>query len=240
MKNEITLKKYDVDYSFIIRNYLSPELWKKTWTLFVYKNIRITLNLSYIWVDDPIKISFKISIKTPEYITYTLKDHTIDISNLTILKNQIDNAILCLINNYERYVISTTETYQNLLDTAERENERLQDIAENYLNENGIYIEDVRDAYIAYYMDKNNTGDSYLSSYKDSMKYKQCTDLWLVYARATNDEKLEKEIKDRLTEDYYVGILKDIQEYIDILSDEDSDEYYEYFEEKESNLESIS
>lgn len=240
MKNEITLKKYDVDYSFIIKNYLSPELWKKTWTLFVYKNIRITLNLSYIWVDDPIKISFKISIKTPEYITYTLKDHTIDISDLTILKNQIDNAILCLINNYERYVISTTETYQNLLDTAERENERLQDIAENYLNENGIYIEDVRDAYIAYYMDKNNTGDSYLSSYKDSMKYKQCTDLWLVYAKATNDEKLEKEIKDRLTKDYYVDVLKDIQEYIDILSDEDSDEYYEYFEEKESNLESIS
>ena len=240
MRNEITLKKYDVDYSFIIKNYLSPELWKKTWTLFVYKNIRITLNLYYIWVDDPIKISFKISIKTPEYRTYILKDHTIDISNLTILKNQIDNAILCLINNYERYVISTTETYQNLLDTAERENERLQDIAENYLNENGIYIEDVRDAYIEYYMDKNNTGDSLLSNYKDSMKYKQCTDLWLVYARATNDEKLEKEIKARLTRDDYVDVLKNIQEYIDILSDEDSDEYYEYFEEKESNLESIS
>ena len=240
MRNEITLKKYDVDYSFIIRNYLSPELWKKTWTLFVYKNIRITLNLSYIWVNDPIKISFKISIKTPEYSTYTLKDHTIDVSNLTILKNQIDNAILFLINDYERYVISKTETYQDLLDTAERENERLQEIAENYLNENGIYIEDVRDAYIEYYVDKNNTGDSYLSSYKDSMKYKQCTDLWLVYAKATNDEKLEKEIKERLTRDDYVDILKDIQEYIDILSDEDSDEYYEYFEEKESNLESIS
>ena len=111
---------------------------------------------------------------------------------------------------------------------------------EAYFDENGIYIEDVRDAYIEYYVDKNNTGDSYLSSYKDSMKYKQCTDLWLVYAKATNDEKLEKEIKDRLTKDYYVDVLKDIQEYIDILSDEDSDEYYEYFEEKESNLESIS
>lgn len=240
MRNEITLKKYDVDYSFIIRNYLSPELWKKTWTLFVYKNIRITLNLSYIWVDDPIKISFKISIKTPEYSTCTLKEHTIDVSNLTILKNQIDNAILYLINEYERYVISKTKTYQDLLNTAMRENERLQEIAENYLNENGIYIEDVRDAYIEYYMDRNNTGDSLLSSYKDNMKYKQCTDLWLVYAKATNDEKLEKEIKDRLTKDYYVDVLKDIQEYIDILSDEESDEYYEYFEEKESNLESIS
>lgn len=240
MRNEITLKKYDVDYSFIIRNYLSPELWKKTWTLFVYKNIRITLNLYYIWVNDPIKIEFKISINAPGYSTYTTKSHTLDVSNLTILKNQIDNAILYLINDYERYVISKTETYQDLLDTAMRENERLQEIAENYLNENSIYIEDVRDAYIEYYVDKNNTGDSYLSSYKDSMKYKQCTDLWLVYAKATNDEKLEKEIKARLTTDYYVDVLKNIQEYIDILSDEDSDEYYEYFEEKESNLESIS
>lgn len=240
MKNEITLKKYDVDYSFIIRNYLSPELWKKTWTLFVYKNIRITLNLYYIWVNDPIKIDFKIRITTPEYSDYTTKDHCIGVSNLTILKNQIDNAILYLINNYERYVTSQTETYQDLMYSAYRERDRLQEIAENYLNENSIYIEDVRDAYIEYYVDKNNTGDSYLSSYKDSMKYKQCTDLWLVYARATNDDKLEEEIKDRLTTDDYVDVLKNIQEYIDILSDEDSDEYYEYFEEKESNLESIS
>lgn len=240
MKNEITLKKYDVDYSFIIRNYLSPELWKKTWTLFVYKNIRITLNLSYIWVNDPIKISFKISINTPKYSTYTFKDHTIDISNLTILKNQIDNAILYLINQYERDVVSTTETYQDLLSAASDEQDRLQEIAKNYLDENGIYIEDVRDAYIEYYVNNNWTGDSYLYSYKDSMRYKQCTDLWLVYARATNDEKLEEEIKERLTRDDYVDILKDIQEYIDILSDDESDEYYEYFEEKESNLESIS
>ena len=240
MKNEITLKKYDVDYSFIIRNYLSPELWKKTWTLFVYKNIRITLNLYYIWIENPIRISFKIRINTPEYSTYTTKDHCIDVSNLTILKNQIDNAILYLINEYERYVISNTETYRNLSNTARREADRLQEIAESYLDENSIYIEDVRDAYIEYYVDKNNTGDSYLSSYKNSMKYKQCTDLWLVYAKATNDEKLEKEIKDRLTTDDYIDVLKDIQEYIDILSDEDSYEYNEYFEEKESNLESIS
>ena len=240
MRNEITLKKYDVDYSFIIRNYLSPELWKKTWTLFVYKNIRINLNLYYIWVNDPIKIEFKISMNAPGYNTFTTKSHTLDVSNLTILKNQIDNAILCLINEYERYVVSTTETYQNLLIAANDEKDRLQEIAKNYLDENGIYIEDVRDAYIEYYLDNNWTGDSYLFSYKDSMKYKQCTDLWLVYARATNDDKLEEEIKDRLTTDDYVDVLKDIQEYIDILSDEDSYEYNDYFEEKESNLESIS
>lgn len=239
MRNEITLKKYDVDYSFIIRNYLSPELWKKAWTLFVYKNIRITLNLSYIWVNDPIKISFKISIKTPEYSTYTLKDHTIDVSNLTILKNQIDNAILFLINNYERYVISNTETYQNLLYTSSSERDRLQEIAEEYLDDNSIYIGDVRDAYIEYYVDKNNTGDSYLSSYKDSMKYKQCTDLWLVYANAIHDNNLIETIKNKLAKNDYEDVLNNIKEYIDILSDEYSDEYDSYFEDKASYLENI-
>ena len=28
------LKVYEIDYSFIIKNYLNPEMWSKTWTLF--------------------------------------------------------------------------------------------------------------------------------------------------------------------------------------------------------------
>lgn len=50
MKNEIALKVYDVDYSFIIKNYLASDLWQKTWTLFVYKNVRVTLDLYKIEV----------------------------------------------------------------------------------------------------------------------------------------------------------------------------------------------
>ncbi len=29
MKNEVALKVYEVNYDFIIKNYLSPELWEK-------------------------------------------------------------------------------------------------------------------------------------------------------------------------------------------------------------------
>lgn len=239
MRNEITLKKYDVDYSFIVRNYLSPELWKKTWPLFVYKNVSITLNLNSIDVEDPITITFKISVKAPGYHSSTLKCHVIPTSNLKVLKNQINSGIISLISGYETNEIKSTNEYKELLNASIIEEERLRDIAENYLDDNSIYIDDVRDAYIDYYVSKNNDGDEYLSNYTQSMKYKKCPDLWLVYAKASNNEDLENYIKHALTNDDYCYVLKEIKEYVDILSDEDSDEYNDYFEEKESNLESI-
>lgn len=42
----------------------------------------------------------------------------------------------------------------------------------------------------------------------------------------------QKKIKHQLTNNEYKDTLKEIQEYIDILSDEDSDIYNEYFEDK--------
>lgn len=239
MKNEITLKKYDVDYSFIIRNYLSPELWKKTWTLFVYKNIRINLNLYNIEVQEPIKISFKISIDVPGYSYSTFKTYTLGVSNLTILKNQINNAILYLIECYENNLITHTDEYQKLYDASIIEEDKLRDIAEEYLYDNGIRIDDVRSAYIDWYVDNNSTGNDYLYDYKSSMKYKQCTDLWLVYANAIHDNNLIETIKNKLAKNDYEDVLNNIKEYIDILSDEYSDEYDSYFEDKASYLENI-
>lgn len=239
MRNEITLKKYDVDYSFIVRNYLSPELWKKTWTLFVYKNVSITLNLYSIDVEDPITITFRIAIKTPGYSNSTFKYHVISTSNLKVLKNQINSGIISLITDYETNEIKSTNEYKELFNASIIEEERLRDIAENYLDDNGIYIDDVRDAYIDYYVSKNNDGGGHLSNYTQSMKYKKCPDLWLVYAKSSNDEDLENNVKHALTNDDYCYVLKEIKEYVDTLSDEDSDEYNDYFEEKESNLESI-
>lgn len=239
MRNEITLKKYDVDYSFIIRNYLSPELWKKTWTLFVYKNIRINLNLYYIEVQEPIKINFNISINAPGYSYSTFKTYTLGVSNLTILKNQINNAILYLIECYENNLITHTDEYQKLYDASIIEEDKLREIAEEYLDDNGIRIDDVRSAYIDWYVDNNSTGNDYLYDYKSSMKYKQCTDLWLVYANAIHDNNLIETIKNKLAKNDYEDVLNNIKEYIDILSDEYSDEYDSYFEDKASYLENI-
>lgn len=48
MDKMLALKVYDVDYSFIIKNYLDERLWEKEWTIFTYKRYEITLKLDSI------------------------------------------------------------------------------------------------------------------------------------------------------------------------------------------------
>lgn len=67
MENGIVIKKYEVDYSFIIRNYLSPKMWEKVWTLFLYKNFRFTLQINSISVYSTVKITFRISLDNGDF-----------------------------------------------------------------------------------------------------------------------------------------------------------------------------
>ena len=38
---DLAIKVYDIDYSFLLKNYLNPEYWNKSWHLFVYEEIEI-------------------------------------------------------------------------------------------------------------------------------------------------------------------------------------------------------
>ena len=42
MDKGLIIKAYDIDYSFIIKNYLDPKLWEKEWTLSMYKELVVT------------------------------------------------------------------------------------------------------------------------------------------------------------------------------------------------------
>lgn len=46
------IKTWKMDYSFIIKNYLNPALWQKTWTLFEYKDFTVTIKLTRIETKD--------------------------------------------------------------------------------------------------------------------------------------------------------------------------------------------
>lgn len=238
MKNEITLKKYDIDYSFIVRNYLSPELWTKTWTLFVYKNINVNLCLSSINVQQPITITFEISLNAPGFNRSTYKYHTLNQSNLKILTNQIDNAIIYLIEQYENYIIKDTEEYDLICEACDKEEDNLRSIAEDYLDDNDITIDEVRDSYIDYYINNNKSGDTYKYNYISSLKYKKCSDLWLIYAKITNNNVLYNKIERKLSNNC-VDELEEIKEYVDMMCDEYSDEYSDYFSDKKDCLESL-
>ena len=239
MENGIVIKKYEVDYSFIIRNYLSPKLWEKVWTLFLYKNFRFTLQINSISVYSTVKITFRISLDNGDFKDFEFADYDVEHPNLNVLKRQIDGAIKRLIHNYENHLIVSTTEYRELREKVDEEEEKLRDIASDFLDDNGITLSDIRDAYIDKFVDDNWKGYTYLSAYVDNMAYKLATDLWLIYAKSTNNSSLEEDIKDSLSDTEYQNKLNEIQDYINMMKDDSSDAYVDYFYDAQNNLQSI-
>lgn len=239
MENKMVIKKYEVDYSFIIRNYLSPKLWEKVWTLFLYKNFRFTLQINSISVYSTVKIMFRINLDNGDFKDYEFADYDVDHPNLNVLKRQIDGAIKRLIHNYENHLIVSTKEYRELREKVDEEKEKLRDIASDFLDDNGITLSDIRDAYIDKFVDDNWKGYTYLSAYVDNMAYKLATDLWLIYAKSTNNSSLEEDIKDSLSDTEYQNKLNEIKDYIDMMNDDSSDTYVDYFYDAQNNLENI-
>ena len=239
MENGIVIKKYEVDYSFIIRNYLSPKLWEKVWTLLLYKNFRFTLQINSISVYSTVKITFRINLDNGDFKDFEFADYDVDHPNLNVLKRQIDGAIKRLIHNYENHLIVSTTEYGELREKADEEKEKLRDIASDFLDDNGITLSDIRDAYIDKFVDDNWKGYTYLSAYFDNMAYKLATDLWLIYAKSTNNSSLEEDIKDSLSDTEYQNKLNEIQDYINMMKDDSSDTYIDYFYDAQNNLQSI-
>lgn len=239
MENGIVIKKYEVDYSFIIRNYLSPKMWEKVWTLFLYKNFRFTLQINSISVYSTVKITFRINLDNGDFKDFEFADYDVDHPNLNVLKRQIDGAIKRLIHNYENHLIVSTTEYRELREKADEEKEKLRDIASDFLDDNGITLSDIRDAYIDKFVDDNWKGYTYISAYIDNMVYKLATDLWLIYAKSTNNSSLEEDIKDSLSDTEYQNKLNEIQDYINMMKDDSSDAYVDYFYDAQNNLQSI-
>ena len=240
MKNEVALKVYDVDYSFIIKNYLAPDLWDKTWTLFVYKNVRVNLQLYQIDVKKPIKIRFKITIQDENFNDYDFVTHDTENSNINVLKRQINGEISRLIDVMERHYIKQEDGYKSLRNAYYDEEDRLRDIAKSYLDENGITLEDVRDAYIDKYVSDNSKGYTFMNNYVDGRKYKNKPDLWLIFYKAIGNDDKYNNICNTLSNDpSFENTMEEIKEYINMLSDDESDEYQEWYSDMTDCLEAI-
>ena len=104
MKNLPTIKVYDIDYEFIIKNYTDPKLWDKTWNLFIYKKYIFTLQLYSINVRDKC-IKFEIRLSSDLDIWNNTKSLIIDyyINNMTIenLKQYINTSMINLVRYLE-------------------------------------------------------------------------------------------------------------------------------------------
>ena len=143
-----TIKVYEIDYDFIIRNYLDPKLWNKSWAVFVYRDFVFTLKMTKIIVTSN-TITFE--VKLNKYWNSRYFEYNIENSNISFLKKSLMGTIKRLISDYERNEIKDTEGYnmlgQNLLEAEHR----LEKIANDFLDDEGVTNKEIREVYFTYH-----------------------------------------------------------------------------------------
>lgn len=181
-------KVYKVDYEFLIKNYLDPSLWKKTWTIYVYKDNIFTISLNSICCGSR-DINFKISYNKlqpweSELVMYPLDGQM----SIDILMKKINGTIWNLMCKHERDLIIQSDGYKEILSQKRDEEDRLREIAEEFLDNNNVTNDNIREAYIDRYVDDNSKINAMLLNYRDGCQYTFLTEDMLIFTKATDDK----------------------------------------------------
>ena len=217
------IKVYKIDYDFIISNYLDKTLWKKKWNLFVYKDHVFMLNLYSIDTkNDEIRfeITYNKRIYSNELITYNIQN-----TSIRILKQQINGAIFRLMEREDESMARSSSGYQSVYDSYRDEDSRLREIAESFLDDQGIELEEVRDAYIERYICNNAKMSTMLFNYLDGVKYTFLTELLLVFTKVTEDTKRYENVCNAVGNKGNIALIESaVEEFLDEM---ETDEYEE-------------
>lgn len=242
MEQGLILKIWNMDYSFLIKNYLDRSMWQKEWVLFEYKQYKVTLNIWSITTRTE-QISFDVRlhyVNEDGYKDYNERtiSFSLKIEDVTFLKRQINSAIFDLMVSVERDVaILHTEYYDELQDMKYDEKRTLKRIAEEFLNNTNVTNDNLRDAYIEAYIDEYAEVPKMMVDYIESRTYHELPDLYLTWLSCLEDDpKTEyrtKEIQNALSDTEYQDIMKKVEEYKQYMQTED------YEEEMKNNLEEV-
>ena len=236
-----TIKIYKMDWDFLIQNYLDQKLWSKSWTLFEYKGFKVSISLYNIFTKNE-KIYFEVTLthKDPDsdYIVTKTKqiDYSLKIDDVKFLKKKINSAIwdLFLLGECDWY-IHDEERYLELVELKEEERKRLADIAKEFLDDNDVTNENIREAYIEAYVNEYERTWNMMGEYETHRMYNALPDLFLVWLDSLEeDDKIKREVlRRRVGSDTIDRVTKEIEEYQKYI------ETKEWEEEMKSNLEEV-
>lgn len=231
------IKVWKMDYSFIIKNYLNPALWQKTWTLFEYKDFVITIKLTKIETEN-MRIVFRLNLRDnsrpntwgdQEDVSYSPKG-----SSIKFLIKNINGAIFRMISYHERnHVLEDLPVYIDAKQQGDIEIEKLTVLASEFLDDEGVTNEEIREAYIDKYVDDNKQNDEYIQRLRSAYEYHLLTDFYLVFAESIGDDARYQTVMDRLEENEIENVLKEINQYKTYIETDD------YQEEMKGLLEEI-
>ena len=231
------IKVWKMDYSFIIKNYLNPALWQKTWTLFEYKDFVITIKLTKIETEN-MRIVFRLNLRDnsrpntwgdQEDVSYSLKG-----SSIKFLIKNINGAIFRMISYHERnHVLEDLPVYIDAKQQGDIEIEKLTVLASEFLDDEGVTNEEIREAYIDKYVDDNKQNDKYIQRLRSAYEYHLLTDFYLVFAESIGDDAKYQTVMDKLEENEIENVLKKINQYKTYIETDD------YQEEMKGLLEEI-
>ena len=231
------IKTWKMDYSFIIKNYLNPALWQKTWTLFEYKDFVITIKLTKIETEN-MRIVFRLNLRDnsrpntwgdQEDISYSIKCSSID-----FLIKSINGAIFRMISYHERnHVFEDLPVYIDAKQQGDIEIEKLTALASEFLDDEGVTNEEIREAYIDKYVDDNKQNNEYIQRLRSAYEYHLLTDFYLVFAESIGDDTKYQTVMNRLEENEIENVLKEISQYKTYIETDD------YQEEMKDLLEAI-
>lgn len=232
---DLAIKVYDIDYSFLLQNYLNPTYWSKSWHLFVYKDFVFDLSICSIDCEDK-KICFKVKGTQDgdyksNYIYYYLNNTTIP-----VLKKQINGAIISVMECLEKREIRGQNGYKYLCELETEEDEQLESLAIDFLDEHGIDNKKLRELFIDDYKSAYSTVYEKKEAYLENNLYTVFTDMYVTFTSIAKDEtrlnkilaktrsiidlnKINKELEEygcTLTSKEHLEYLKDGLEEIEI------------------------
>lgn len=224
-----TLKIYEIDYSWIISNYLDKELWDKKWNLFIFKDNVFTLNIYNIDVKNK-EIRFEIR-HNKQYWNYEFVNYPLSgVMSIDILKRQINGAIWSLIESYEISLIKNSDDYESIVNSKDDEEEFLKSVAEKFLDDNNVTNDDIREVYIDDFVSKNSTIGSKLEGYICMSRYTFATEIMLVFTKITKDDTRFKTVMNAQKNNYKINeILDEVKEHVKELDIDNDDTFGEYY-----------
>ena len=124
----------------------------------------------------------------------------------------------------ESYSIRDTAEYKKASDLEDKHYENLKNKAESFLDSNGIYLAEVRDAYIDYYTSKMSY--SYRSNVLSALSHDLLFDVYMIFYKATKQlDKFDKLRETYMSKHYntYENVMEELNEKLNYMSTDDYD-----------------